>query len=345
MAFATPAPALAHPAMLSQPLKDNWVRCNLCAHRCKIPPARQGICAVRANHQGRLYSMVYGRAITAHVDPVEKKPLFHFLPGSSTFSIATAGCNFHCDFCQNWDISQMPKGAHGQIEGDAFLPEQAVAAARRTGSRSISYTYSEPTIFFEYAYDTAILAHKAGLRNIFVSNGYQTAETIAMMKGVIDAANIDLKAMRDRYYRKVCGARLQPVLDAIRMLHEAGVWIELTTLLIPGQNDGAAEMAEAAAFIAAISPDIPWHLSRFHPDYKMLHLRPTPADTLYRTAEIGKAAGLRYVYVGNLAGGNYEDTNCPSCGQTVMRRFGFSVRSSLDGDCCPHCQTRLPVIL
>ncbi len=333
------------PAVLSHPLADKWVRCDLCAHRCRIPPGKSGICAVRVNDDGNLYTLVYGKAITAHVDPMEKKPLFHFLPGSMIFSIATAGCNFHCDFCQNWDISQMSKGPHGQISGDAFPPDQVVAAARRTGCRSIAYTYSEPTIFFEYAYDVAQLAHKAGMKNVFVTNGYQTPETVALMKGVIDAANVDLKAFRDATYRKVCGARLQPVLDAITLLHEAGIWVEVTTLVVPGQNDSPSELRDIAHFIAGVSPDMPWHISRFHPDYKMMDVGPTPKETLLRAVEVGKEEGLHYVYVGNLPGAGHEDTHCPSCGQTVIRRFGYSVRNELRGDTCPHCGATLAMVV
>jgi pyruvate formate lyase activating enzyme len=333
-----------HPAILAHPLADNWVRCDLCAHRCRIPPGKAGICAVRVNQDGELYTLVYGKAISAHVDPMEKKPLYHFFPGSMIFSIATVGCNFHCGFCQNWDISQMSKGPRGQIAGQSFPPDQVVAAARRAGCRSIAYTYSEPTIFFEYAYDVALLAHKAGLKNVFVTNGYQTPETVALMKGVIDAANVDLKAFRDDTYRKVCGAKLQPVLDAIRLMHEAGIWVEVTTLVVPGQNDSPAELRDIAHFVASVSRDMPWHISRFHPDYKMLDLDATPRDTLLRAAEIGKEEGLRYIYVGNLPGTGYEDTHCPSCGQTVVRRYGYSVRNELRGDKCPQCGTQLAVI-
>jgi len=334
-----------HPAVLAHPLSDGWVRCDLCAHRCRIPPGRTGICAVRVNEDGVLYTLVYGKAIAAHVDPIEKKPLFHFLPGSLSFSIATAGCNFHCAFCQNWDISQISKGPHGQIVGETFLPEQVVASARRTGCRSIAYTYSEPTIFFEYAYDVALLAHKADLKNVFVTNGYQTPETIRLMTGIIDAANVDLKAFRDATYRKVCGARLEPVLDSIRLMHDAGIWVEVTTLVVPGENDSADELRDIARFLVTISPDMPWHISRFHPDYKMLNVEATPRQTLLRAAEIGKEEGLRYVYIGNLPGTGYEDTCCPSCGRVVIHRIGYSVRSELHGDRCPHCGTRLPMVV
>jgi pyruvate formate lyase activating enzyme len=276
---------------------------------------------------------------------MEKKPLYHFLPGSLIFSIATAGCNFHCDFCQNWDISQMSKGPHGQISGDVFLPDQVVAAARRAGCGSIAYTYSEPTIFFEYAHDVAQLAHKAGLKNVFVTNGYQTPETIALMKGVIDAANVDLKAFRDATYRKLCGARLHPVLDAITLMHEAGIWVEVTTLVVPGQNDSPTELRDIAHFIAGVSPDMPWHISRFHPDYKMMDVGPTPKGTLLRAAEIGKEEGLRYVYVGNLPGVGYEDTHCPSCGHAVIRRMGYSVRTELKGETCLQCGAPVAVVV
>lgn len=334
-----------HPAMLAHALADNWVRCDLCAHRCRIPPGKRGICAVRVNHDGRLFTLVYGKAIAAHVDPMEKKPLYHFLPGSLIFSIATAGCNFHCAFCQNWDISQMAKGEHGQITGEPFPPEQVVAAARRAGCRSIAYTYSEPTIFFEYAYDVAQLAHEAGLKNVFVTNGYQTPETIELMQGVIDAANVDLKAFRDATYRAVCGARLQPVLDAIQLMHRAGIWLEVTTLIVPGQNDSDSELRDIARFIASVSHDIPWHISRFHPDYRMLDRAATPRGALMRAAEIGKEEGLRYIYVGNLPGTGHEDTHCPACGRTVIHRMGYSVRNDLKGNCCPQCGTSLAVIV
>ena len=337
--------ALAHPAILAHPLDGGWVQCNLCAHRCRIPPGKSGICAVRANKHGVLQTLVYGKAITAHVDPVEKKPLFHFMPGSMIFSIATAGCNFHCAFCQNWDISQISKGPRGQIIGDAFPPDMVVATARRTGCRSIAYTYSEPTIFFEYAYGVAILAHQAGLKNVFVSNGYETPEAIALMKGAIDAANIDLKAFRDSTYRKVCGARLDPVLDSIRLMHEAGIWLEITTLVIPGENDDPGELRDIARFIAGVSKDMPWHISRFHPDYKMMDTRATPPETLERAAAIGKEEGLRYVYIGNLPGAGHEDTFCPSCGRVVVQRLGYSVHSSLRGDRCSHCGAQLPLVL
>jgi len=312
-------------ALIYQKLKNKTVRCQLCSHRCLIPNGKRGICSVRENKNGTLYSLVYGLAIAANVDPVEKKPLFHFLPGSQTFSIATAGCNFRCSFCQNWDISQISKGLKGQIVGQELPPKKVVAKALETGCHSISYTYTEPTIFFEYAIDTAKLAHQAGLANIFVTNGYQTPETIKAMKGLIDAANIDLKSFSDEFYQKICGARLQPVLDSIKLMHNSKIWIEVTTLVVPGQNDSSAELTKLAKFLAEISKDIPWHISRFHPDYQMADGLPTPEKTLEVAYQIGKKAGLNYVYLGNVITEDKESTYCPRCGRLAVRRIGYDV--------------------
>jgi len=312
-------------AVLYQKLKDNFVRCNLCSHRCLIANGKRGICSVRENQSGTLYSLVYGLAIAANVDPIEKKPLFHFLPGTKSFSIATAGCNFRCSFCQNWQISQINKGPSGQIIGEELPPEKVVEEALKTGCRSIAYTYTEPTIFFEYATDTAKLAKKKGLANIFVSNGYQTPETIKEMKGLIDAANIDLKSFSDEFYRKICGARLAPVLESIRLMHQVGIWIELTTLVVPKQNDSEKELTQIAKFIASIDKNIPWHISRFHPDYKMLDSSPTPLKTLTTAYQIGKKEGLNYVYLGNVITEDKENTYCPKCGNLAIKRIGYEI--------------------
>lgn len=332
--------------MLYQPWKrEGFVECVLCAHRCKIAPGNRGVCQVRINEGGTLYTLNHSRAIAAHIDPVEKKPLYHFLPGTSIMSIATAGCNFKCDFCQNWQISQTSKGWEGEFPGDYLPPEDVVRYAVRADCSSVAYTYTEPTIFFEYAYDTAVLAHEKGLKNAFVTNGYQTPEAIEAMVGVIDAANTDLKSFSDAYYKRLCGARLQPVLDSIRLMVEKGIWVEVTTLVVPGQNDSDEELTQIAEFLVSVSPDLPWHISRFHPDYKMTHVPATPVQTLHRAAEIGKAAGLRYVYVGNVWGDEYESTFCPGCGTAVIRRLGYKVRNSLAGDRCPRCGTQIPLVL
>jgi len=333
----------AHEATHYRNAEKEFCECFLCAHRCRIAPGRRGVCRVRENRGGTLYSLVYGMLIAAHVDPIEKKPLYHFQPGSRSFSIATVGCNFRCDFCQNWNISQ---AAGSVIPGDYTEPEDVVNAALRHGCRSISYTYTEPTIFFEYACDCARLAAAKGLRNNFVTNGYQTLETIESMAGLIDAANVDLKAFNDSFYRERCGARLDPVKEAIRAMHEARIHVEVTTLLIPGFNDDPSELRQLAEFLAAISPDMPWHVSRYHPDYKFDRAPVTPASTIFNALEIGKAAGLRYVYAGNLPAGEYENTRCPACGKTLIERSGFHAEIvGLDGSRCGGCGHAIPIIL
>jgi pyruvate formate lyase activating enzyme len=324
-------------AMLYGKLPDGRVRCNLCAHRCLIAGGRTGICQVREQRGGALYTLVYGRAIARHVDPVEKKPLFHFYPGSAAFSIATAGCNFHCRWCQNWEISQRPR-QRPLIPGEEASPEQIVAAAQRAGSRSIAYTYTEPTVFFEYAYDTARLARGAGLANICITNGYMTAEMLETFRPYLDAANVDLKAFRDQTYRKYVGARLQPVLDSLKLMRRLGIWLEITTLVIPGVNDDPAELRDAADFVAnELGPTTPWHVSRFFPAYEMADVPPTPMETLRRARGIGLEEGLRYVYLGNEPG--EENTCCHGCGRVLIRRSGYRIRENRvppDGR-CPAC--------
>lgn len=324
-------------AMLWDPLEGGKVACRLCAHRCVIAPGKQGICAVRENRDGRLVTLVYGEVIAAHVDPIEKKPFYHFLPGSKALSIATAGCNFRCGFCQNWHISQAPRRKGGGIAGEPFPPEDIVRTALAQDCRSISYTYTEPTIFFEYATDTAKAAKGAGLANNFVTNGYMTAEALETIHPYLDAANVDLKAFKDETYKKVCGARLEPVLESIRLMKRLGVWVEVTTLVVPGLNDGEEELGAIARFIASVDPDIPWHISRFHPDFEYTDAPATPLRTLRRAHEIGRAQGLSYIYVGNV-GGESEDTICPKCGEQVIRRQGFFVvENLLKADRCPRC--------
>ncbi len=323
-------------AMLWGKAEGDKVDCFLCAHRCSVAPAKFGVCGVRENRQGALFSHVYGEVIAAHIDPIEKKPLYHFLPGTTSFSIATIGCNFRCPFCQNWQISQAKLSRAGG-GGYKLRPEDIVAQANGQGCRSISYTYTEPTIFFEYAYETARLACDAGLANVFVTNGYMTAEALKTIQPYLDAANVDLKAFKDETYKKVCGARLQPVLDSIRLMTELGIWVEVTTLVVPGLNDGDDELLAAARFIAGISPDIPWHISRFHPDYEYTQAPATPMETLKRAFRLGREAGLRYIYIGNVWG-ETESTECPKCHKTVLRRSGFSVeKNSLQKGRCPHC--------
>ncbi|HIJ91724.1 MAG: AmmeMemoRadiSam system radical SAM enzyme [Desulfobulbaceae bacterium] len=327
----------------SQPAdKPGHVRCQLCRHNCLIAEGHRGICKVRENRDGTLYSLNYGRLISENIDPIEKKPIFHLLPGSRSYSIATVGCNFHCKHCQNYEISQYPRrhGQSGDFPGALRTPEQVVDAAQRSGCQSISYTYVEPTIFYEFALDTARLARAAGLKNIFVSNGYTGPEATRELAPCLDANNIDLKSFTDKFYKEVCGAKLQPVLDTIRLMKELGVWVEVTTLVIPGWNDSDEELRDIALFIKSISPDIPWHVSRFWPTYIMTDRPPTPHQTLFRAREIGLTEGLRYVYVGNIPGDTGENTLCPTCGKTVIERTGFTVnRQRMTNGNCDHCQT------
>ncbi len=322
-------------AWLYEKLDGGRVRCHLCAHRCAIRDGDTGICGVRENRGGVLYSLVYARPISQAVDPIEKKPLFHFYPGTTSYSVATVGCNFRCRFCQNADISQMPRD-QGRIVGRHVPPEDIVEDALATGCRSISYTYTEPTVFFEYTRDIAVLARRAGLANNYVTNGYMTAEMLEAFYPYLDAANVDLKAFRDEFYRQQCGARLQPVLDTLRLMKQQGIWVEITTLVIPDLNDDPGELRELAGFIAQeLGVDTPWHVSRFHPMYKMLDRGSTPVQTLERAWAIGKEAGLRYVYIGNVVGAREENTFCWNCGKRVIGRFGFSVRERhvRDGKC------------
>ena len=332
---------MIHDAMLWDLAGDRAVACRLCAHRCVVKPGKRGVCAVRENRDGRLVTLVYGEVVAAHVDPIEKKPLYHFLPGSKALSIATPGCNFRCGFCQNWQISQSPRREAGGIAGEPFAPEAVVRAALDQGCRSVSYTYTEPTIFFEYAYDTARLAREAGLLNTFVTNGYMTAEAVESIRPFLDAANVDLKAFRDETYKKICGARLEPVLDSIRRMSALGIWVEVTTLVVPGMNDGGDELAAIARFVASVDPDIPWHISRFHPDFEYTEAPATPVSTLRAAADAGRREGLRYIYVGNVPGGS-EDTLCRSCGTVLLRRHGFTVvLNVLRESRCPTCGTVL----
>jgi pyruvate formate lyase activating enzyme len=330
-------------AMLYERLEDQRVQCALCAHRCKIKPGDKGICEVREDTGGTLYTLVYADAIAVHVDPIEKKPLFNFLPGTRSFSIATVGCNFRCRFCQNADISQAPRDGM-PLRGEEFLPEQVVAGARDYGCESIAYTYTEPTIFFEYAYDTAQLATAVGIKNVFVTNGYMTLEALETIQPYLDAANIDLKSFDDGFYRRVCGARLQPVLDTIEAMHERGIWVEVTTLLVTGLNDSDEELAQIAQFLAGLDLDIPWHVSRFTPRYQMLDRPVTPVERIHRAMEIGREAGLRYVYAGNLRGDAAENTVCPSCGAVAIGRFGYEITLNLQGHRCASCGHELAVV-
>lgn len=322
------------PAVLWHAEPGGRVVCDLCAHRCRILPGRPGICQVRINEDGALKTRVFCRLITSHVDPIEKKPLFHFLPGTRSLSIATVGCNFRCGYCQNWQISQHVR-ERGTAPGEEADPAAVVAMALEAGCATLAYTYTEPTIFFETCEAVGTLARRAGLRNVFVTNGYMTPEAVDRARGFLDAANVDLKGFDDARYRKVCGASLKGVLAGLEAILAAGIWVEVTTLVVPGVNDSDRELEAIARHLAGLSTRIPWHVSRYHPDYKMREGVATPASTLGRAYDLGRAAGLRYVYVGNLPGHASESTYCPSCETMVLGRQGFTVTADAipDGRC------------
>jgi pyruvate formate lyase activating enzyme len=321
---------------------ENKVKCFLCPHQCLIADGKRGICGVRENQNGALVSLVYGKLTAANVDPIEKKPLFHFLPGSSSYSIATMGCNLRCDFCQNYGISQAPRET-GTIEGARVSPQMIVASALESGCRSISYTYTEPTIYYEYAFDTAEIATSRGLMNVFVSNGFISEEPLRTIAPYLHAANIDLKSLRDEYYRKICGGRLEPVLQALKLYRELKIWLEITTLIIPGLNDSQQELGEIAAFIRQeLGAEVPWHVSAFYPTYKMVDRPPTPRETLVKAKQIGLNSGLKYVYCGNLDIPGGEDTNCPRCGFNLIARSGFQVENNqIKNGVCINCGEKI----
>lgn len=327
-------------AMLYEKIADGKAKCHLCNHYCTIPPGKRGICAVRENRDGTLYTLVYGKVIARHIDPIEKKPLFHFYPGSRSYSIATVGCNFRCLHCQNYEISQYPK-IHPDIPGEDMTPEQVVKEAELTGCKSISYTYTEPTIFFEFAYDCARLAREKGIKNVFVSNGYTSPEATRLIAPYLDGNNIDLKG-DDNFYKRVAGARLQPVLDTIKLMKELGVWVEITTLIIPTYNDSEEFLKWTAEFVKSIDPAMPWHVTQFYPTYKLTDQPRTPIKTLRMARDIGLKAGLKYVYEGNVPGEGGENTYCPSCGEMLIERFGFSLTAvKIKNSKCSKCGTHI----
>ena len=329
-----------HEALHFTRVDKRTVECRLCPHRCRIVPGKRGICGVRENQDGTLVSLVYGKLAASHVDPVEKKPLFHFLPGTLTYSIATVGCNLACPFCQNHELSFAMRSRSIPYGYDASA-EEVVAEAVASGCESLTFTYSEPTIFFEYMIDIAALAREKGLLTTVVSNGFIESEPRNELAGLIDAANIDLKAFQEKTYRSVLKGKLEPVLETISSLVARGIWTEVTTLVVPEMNDSADELKQIASFIASVSLDVPWHVSRFFPHNQWTQGAPTSDESLRRAVDAGRKAGLRYVYAGNVPGDLSESTFCPGCGKKVIERFGFNVsRMNLGPDGrCPSCST------
>ncbi len=331
-------------AELVRTLRDGSLQCRVCEHFCVIPLDGWGKCGVRQHVAGKLILQVYGHPVAVHLDPIEKKPLYHFLPGSAIYSLGTLGCNFSCSWCQNWEISQFTVREVGLPHGRSLTPEEVVHQAQRQGAAAIAYTYNEPTIFFEYTLDIARLARAAGLRNVYVSNGFMSQEASNQLVPYLDAINIDLKGFTEAFYRDYCHARLEPVKRNIATLvQEPSVWVEVTTLLIPGLNDSDTELRAAANWMARLSPDIPWHFSAFFPNYKMTDRPPTSLTTLMRAAQIAREAGMRYVYLGNVRDTEFSQTRCPECGALLIQRSGYWTRPlwTTPGQ-CPACHTVIP---
>jgi pyruvate formate lyase activating enzyme len=335
-------------ARLSRPLHQQFVQCMACEHWCAIAPGATGRCGVRRNVCGELHLLVYGRSIATNIDPIEKKPLNHFLPGNRIFSIGTLGCNLHCAWCQNWEISQaMVSDPAIEALGDEWSPRDIVENCIRRGISLIAFTYNEPAIYLEYAYATARLAHGSGIRTVLVTSGFETLAALQLIGPYTDAANIDLKAFSEETYRRYCGARLAPVLRNIQYLvQETEIWTEVTTLIVPGINDSDAELTSIAEFLAGISPDLPWHVSGFTPQYQMTDRPPTPAATLRRAWEIGRRTGLRFVYTGNIWQAEEltgcSDTVCPTCHTTLVERSGYRVHVYWQQPgVCPSCGERI----
>jgi pyruvate formate lyase activating enzyme len=331
-------------AELYRQLGGNRVECFACGHRCPIPAGFAGVCKVRYNQGGKLYAP-YGYVNSAFCDPIEKKPFFHALPGTRALSFGMLGCDLHCGYCQNWVSSQALRDFRSSLDFHSVRPEEVVSMAVRQGAASLISTYNEPLITAEWAVGVFRRAKAAGLKTGFVSNGNATPEVLEYIRPWVDFYKVDLKSFDDRHYHEL-GGRIGPILDSIRRIHAMGFWLEVVTLVVPEFNDSDDELRAIAGFLAGISPDIPWHVTAFHPDYRMNGPLPTPPETLLRAAQHGRAAGLRFVYAGNLPGetGNLEDTRCPACGNTVVARSGFQVlRNQLrDGGHSPDCAAVIP---
>jgi len=332
---------------LYKKLSNQRVQCQNCAHYCIIQDGKRGKCGVKENKDGKLYSLVYGKSCALNIDPIEKKPFFHFMPGSQSLSLATVGCNFRCLNCQNYDISQMPQET-GQVSGEDLLPEKIVEIALKNNLPSISYTYTEPAVFSEYSLDTMKLAKKKGLKNNWVSNGFWSKELFDLISPYLDAANIDIKSFSEEFYKKVCGARLQPVLDTLKRLKDKKIWLEITTLAIPTLSDSKEMFRDIAKFIKEeLGTETPWHISQFSGaiSWKLQHLPETPVETLEMAYRIGKETGLKYVYTGNVPGLPSEDTFCPKCNALVIDRTGYVISRHDKQGKCPKCGENLNLIL
>ena len=332
---------IAQPARYYDQLTDHKVRCRLCPRHCLVPAGGRGFCRARENRDGKYYTLVYSNPCSLHIDPIEKKPLFHFHPATTALSVAMAGCNFTCKNCQNWDISQSRPDDTYNLE---VAPDEMAGLAVENGNQTIAYTYTEPSIFFEYTLDTSKAAHRRGIMNIIKSNGYLNPDPLNELIPVLDAANIDLKGYSEDFYRDLTGGTMAPVLATIKRLNEAGVWLEITNLVIPGKNDSPDMIDGLCRWIVdTLGTDVPLHFSRFYPQYQLLNVPPTPAATLLRAAEAARAAGITYVYIGNVPELNRENTICPKCGKTLVERSGFDVlQYHISQGACAYCQTAIP---
>lgn len=330
-------------ALLAEPGESGQVTCHLCAHECRIAEGRTGVCRVRKNINGELFSLNADRVVAANIDPIEKKPMFHFLPGSQSFSVAAMGCNFSCRFCQNHSISMVNE--ESAILGDKISPEQLVTLARKNRTQSISYTYTEPTVFFELVLETARLARAAGIKNVLVSNGFMTRQALDLLGPFLDGANIDLKSFNDDFYKKYCSARLQPVLQTISSMKAMGIWVEVTTLLIPGLNDDRLEIEDLLTFLRDLDANIPWHISRFFPNYRLLDIPPTEAGAIHGFLQLAVEKGLKFTYGGNLADSRWSNTRCPQCQKTLIERSGYHIENlGLQAGDCRFCGAAVPGI-
>ena len=331
-------PPYAHEAMYYQQIGEGLVQCQLCPNRCTLPEGSRSQCRVRENRGGKLYTLAYGNPCAVHNDPIEKKPFNHFLPGTLAFSIATAGCNLHCLYCQNWTISQKRPE---EVDSISLPPEDVVKYALKAGSRSIAYTYSEPNIFYEYMLDTAKAARPKGLRNVVISNGYINPDPLRELCHAVDAIRVDLKGFSEEFYQKVCFGSLAPVLESIKIIHQEGIWLEIVNLVVPTLNDDEGMLREMARWIVKnLGPDVPVHFSRFYPMYKLTKLPPTPVETLEKARAIAMEEGINYAYIGNVPGHPASHTYCPACGKAIIKRTGFEVTEYhiVDGKCefCGH---------
>jgi len=332
-------------ALFWNKLTNNKIQCTLCPHNCIIKDDKYGICGVRYNKSGILYTLVYDKIVAASIDPIEKKPLFHVKSGSKVFSIATVGCNFRCKNCQNFSISQYPVINKGKVAGDIVSPVKIVDAAIENNCKSIAYTYTEPTIFFEMAFDTAKIANEKGLLNFFITNGFINNDPLLKILPYLDGANIDLKSFNNDFYVKVAGGKLEPVINTIKTVFKAGKQLEITTLIIPGFNDTKDEIKKIADFIKSLSPDIPWHISAFYPAYQMKNINPTLPETVEKLREVAMNQGLNYVYTGNIRDNNGENTICSNCGKVVIERNGYEIISyNIEKNRCKFCNNIIPGI-